>query len=69
MKQLQPHLASIRTKLGLLLHLRHLRQEGDLHFLALRGQTLKQRLAGPLRVEDGGLITLQEKQNLRSGTW
>lgn len=56
-------LASKHTRLGLSkLHLRHLRQEGDLHFLALCGQALKQRLAGPLGVEDGGLITLQEDQ-------
>jgi len=40
-------------------NLRHLGQEGDLHLLALRGQALEQRLVGPLRVQDGGLVTLQ----------
>lgn len=55
------------THWGLLkLHLRHLRQEGDLHFLALCGQALKQRLVGPLGIEDGGLITLQEKNKILS---
>lgn len=43
-------------------HLRHFCQEGDLHFLALRGQALKQGPAGPLGVEDGGLVTLKENQ-------
>ena len=41
-------------------NLRHLSQEGDLHLLALRGQALEQRFVRPLRVQDGGLITLQE---------
>ena len=41
-------------------NLRHLSQEGDLHLLALCGQTLEQRFVWSLRVEDGGLVTLQE---------